>query len=134
MIENAVHGNSPMDAGTAAIAAIKGYMREHIKLLEQTASEVNLHFSVSDTGEGIPSQYLEKTFEKFGQAELRRQSFRVGSGLGLTFCKLAVESHGGKIWVKSDVGKGSEFFVELPGPPAEAAAKAPAFPSTKISK
>ena len=37
MRENAVHGNSPMDAGTAAIAAIKGYMREHIKLLEQTA-------------------------------------------------------------------------------------------------
>ncbi|MGO9845718.1 MAG: hypothetical protein ACLPKT_03710 [Methylocella sp.] len=37
MLENAVHGNSPMEAGTAAIAAIKGYMREHIKLLEQTA-------------------------------------------------------------------------------------------------
>ena len=37
MIENAVHGNSPMHAGTAAIASIKGYMREHIKLLEQTA-------------------------------------------------------------------------------------------------
>jgi len=90
--------------------------------------------SVRDTGEGIPAEYLEKIFEKFGQAELRRQSFRVGSGLGLTFCKLAVESHGGKIWVKSDVGKGSEFFVELPGPPVDASVKAPAFPSTKITK
>jgi signal transduction histidine kinase len=90
--------------------------------------------SVRDTGEGIPAEYLEKIFEKFGQAELRRQAFRVGSGLGLTFCKLAVESHGGKIWVKSDVGKGSEFFVELPGPPVDASVKAPAFPSTKITK
>jgi signal transduction histidine kinase len=101
---------------------------------EPGADGRSMILSVRDTGEGIPVEYLEKIFEKFGQAELRRQSFRVGSGLGLTFCKLAVESHGGKIWVKSDVGKGSEFFVEIPGPPADGSGQAPAFPSTKISK
>jgi signal transduction histidine kinase len=90
--------------------------------------------SVRDTGEGIPAEYLEKVFEKFGQAELRKQSFRVGSGLGLTFCKLAVEGHGGKIWAESQVGRGSEFFVRLPMPAPDAVVEAPAFPSTKLSR
>lgn len=70
--------------------------------------------SVKDNGEGIPKEFMEKVFEKFGQAETKTGRFRIGTGLGLTFCKLAVEAHGGRIWVESVVGRGSEFFVEIP--------------------
>lgn len=66
---------------------------------------------VADTGHGIPKDYLEAIFEKFGQVESRQ---RTGTGLGLTFCKMAVEAHGGKIWVESEEGKGSTFSFSLP--------------------
>lgn len=92
-----------------------------------------LLFSVKDNGEGIPEEYLEKIFEKFGQADLRKQSFRVGTGLGLTFCKLAVESHGGRIWVESELGTGSEFFVQIPLPPPDSVKESPVFPSGKLT-
>jgi len=69
--------------------------------------------SVEDTGNGIPSQHLPKIFDKFYQAEARERS----TGLGLTFCKLAVELHGGRIGVESKIGKGSTFWFILPSLP-----------------
>jgi signal transduction histidine kinase len=66
--------------------------------------------SVRDTGQGIPSHYLGKVFDKFVQVESREYS----TGLGLTFCKLAVEAHGGRIGVESEEGKGSTFWFTLP--------------------
>ena len=69
---------------------------------------------VTDAGNGIPREYHEKIFEKFGQVEARQQSKMYSTGLGLTFCKLAVETHGGKIGVESEVGRGSNFWFTLP--------------------
>lgn len=69
-------------------------------------------FWISDQGEGIPLQYHEHIFEKF--AQVRRGRKARGSGLGLTFCKLAVESHGGRIWLESGQGRGSTFAVAFP--------------------
>ncbi len=66
---------------------------------------------VTDHGVGIPKQYHEKIFEKFGQ--VRGKKVR-GTGLGLTFCKLATESHGGHIWVESVEGQGSTFALAFP--------------------
>jgi signal transduction histidine kinase len=65
-----------------------------------------------DNGSGIAQEYHEKIFEKFEQGVMNGR--RLGSGLGLAFCKLAVEAHGGRILVESELGNGSTFFVELP--------------------
>jgi two-component system, sensor histidine kinase and response regulator len=69
---------------------------------------------VRDTGYGIESEYLERVFDKFAQVEAHEENKHYSSGLGLTFCKLATEAHGGKIGVESEVGKGSTFWFELP--------------------
>jgi signal transduction histidine kinase len=68
---------------------------------------------VSDDGPGIPDEYREKIFERFAQIPHQRGRSR-GSGLGLTFCKLAVEAHGGRIWVEPRPGGGSLFSFTLP--------------------
>lgn len=73
-----------------------------------------LRFSVQDTGEGIPREAFERIFEKFGQVETRKAGQRNSTGLGLTFCKMAVEAHGGRIWVESELGEGSRFSFTLP--------------------
>jgi two-component system, sensor histidine kinase and response regulator len=72
--------------------------------------------SVTDTGEGIPAADLERIFEKFGQVAGNREGHTMGTGLGLTFVKLAIEAHGGRAWVESDPGKGSTFRIALPPP------------------
>jgi signal transduction histidine kinase len=74
----------------------------------------SLRFSVQDTGEGIPEAAFEKIFEKFGQVESRKAGRKLSTGLGLAFCKMAVEAHGGRIWVESRLGHGSTFSFTLP--------------------
>jgi signal transduction histidine kinase len=71
--------------------------------------------SVRDTGEGIPEDLLPYIFEKFvaGESENRRRQ-TYDSGLGLTFCRLAVECHGGRIAVASRPGEGTVVTVHLP--------------------
>lgn len=76
-------------------------------------------FTVADDGPGIPSEYQEIIFRKFERVRAANAPRVRSSGLGLTFCRLAVESHGGRIWVKSVEGEGSTFYVRLPITPAE---------------
>lgn len=71
-----------------------------------------VEFWVQDSGAGIPAEMQEKVFEKF--TRLRPESGPKGLGLGLAFCRMAVEAHGGKIWVKSKPNKGSRFLFTLP--------------------
>jgi signal transduction histidine kinase len=70
--------------------------------------------SVQDTGEGIPPEFHDKIFEKFGQVESRKAGLKMSTGLGLALCRYVVEAHGGTIWVESTPGKGSTFYVALP--------------------
>lgn len=72
-------------------------------------------FSLSDTGEGIPREDQERIFDRFAVLESRRQGRKHSTGLGLAFCKQAVTAHQGAIWVQSEPGQGSTFFVLLPG-------------------
>ena len=79
---------------------------------------------VADTGPGIPADFIGRVFDKFSQAGEGRARKRYSTGLGLAFCKLAVEAHGGSIGVVSEVGVGSRFWFELPAQPGDRPAKA----------
>jgi signal transduction histidine kinase len=93
--------------------------------------------AVADTGIGIANQYHETIFDLYTQlpisgerradrqdngakaaeqssGRIRRKGRMANVGIGLAFCKLAAQQHGGRIWVESELGKGSTFFVSLP--------------------
>jgi signal transduction histidine kinase len=74
----------------------------------------DVKFWVKDTGEGIPANEVGHLFHKYRQVLSGKMSENKGTGLGLVICKMITEAHGGKISVKSDLGKGSMFTVELP--------------------
>jgi signal transduction histidine kinase len=76
--------------------------------------------SVRDEGPGIPLTDLSRIFDKYARVETEpRARHKQGTGLGLAFCKLAVEAHGGRIWVDSVPGEGSTFSFWLPVEPWE---------------
>ena len=75
------------------------------------ACDKGVTFCVSDTGEGIPAQNLEKIFDRFWQAELTK---RLGTGLGLSIAKAIIEQHSGRIWAESELGVGTRFYFMLP--------------------
>jgi signal transduction histidine kinase len=70
--------------------------------------------SVADRGRGIPKEWGNKVFDKFVQVEARRAGSTVGSGLGLSFCRLAVEAQGGRIWLESEINHGTTITFTLP--------------------
>ena len=80
----------------------------------EIATKDKMRVSVVDNGGGIPQEYREKVFDKFCQVAAQKQGHGYSTGLGLTFCKLAVEAHGGRIGLESEVGGGSTFWFELP--------------------
>jgi signal transduction histidine kinase len=73
-----------------------------------------LHYRVSDTGIGIPRDQVEQVFGEFRQVDAAITREFGGTGLGLSITKKFVEMHGGRIWVESDLGKGSTFIFEVP--------------------
>ena len=73
--------------------------------------ENDLRFSVKDNGEGIYKQDIPKLFKRFSQGTQEKRSISIG--LGLYLSKQIIDAHGGKIWLESDKGKGSEFFFVL---------------------
>ncbi len=73
-----------------------------------------IRFTVIDTGPGIPPEYHDVIFQKFEQVRAVHAPRVRTSGLGLTFCRLVVEAHGGRIWVQSTEGVGSAFHFILP--------------------
>jgi two-component system, sensor histidine kinase and response regulator len=76
--------------------------------------EHGIRIWVADNGPGIAHEHRDKIFEKFGRVETQGADRVRGMGLGLAFCKLAVEAHGGRIGVDSEAGKGSVFWFVVP--------------------
>jgi signal transduction histidine kinase len=98
--------------------AIKHTPRDGTIRLQARRSNHQVIIKVHDTGQGIPPKYQATIFDKFTQVKDKKPE-RSGTGLGLTFCKMAVEAHGGRIWVESEVGEGSTFGFTLPLNPTE---------------
>ncbi|MCW3016396.1 MAG: Two-component hybrid sensor and histidine kinase regulator [Solirubrobacterales bacterium] len=73
-------------------------------------------FEVSDGGRGIPADKLDAIFERFQQVDASDSREKGGTGLGLAICRTIVEHHGGRIWVQSELGRGSTFSFVLPAP------------------
>jgi PAS domain S-box-containing protein len=71
-----------------------------------------MHFWIEDQGSGIPASEQDHIFDKF--TRLRGQSKAGGLGIGLAFCRLAVQGHGGRIWIESELEKGSTFHFTFP--------------------
>lgn len=83
-------------------------------IVEPFVHDYKFGFSVKDTGIGIPEEDLEKIFDEFYRSKNAREAEQIGTGLGLNLVKEIVQHYKGKISVKSEVGKGSEFIVEFP--------------------
>ena len=81
-----------------------------IKIIARRKDDVILH-EIQDSGIGIPKEKIERVFDEFYQVEIGKHG---GTGLGLAITKRLVEEHGGKIWVESQLGKGTTFYFTIP--------------------
>jgi signal transduction histidine kinase len=102
LLGNAMHFSPPEELVTVSIGRRNGSVR----------------IAVADRGPGVPAEHHDRIFQKFGQVENGGRPRRASTGLGLAFCRLAVEAHSGRIGVQSEDGKGSTFWFELPVRPA----------------
>jgi signal transduction histidine kinase len=98
LLTNALKYSAPESTITVRLESAGGYAR----------------LSVDDQGIGVPAEDFERLFEPFHRARNAPSVYFGGLGLGLAICKGIVEHHGGRIWARSEEGRGSTFAVELP--------------------
>jgi len=96
----------------------EGYIKLLVESLEESTDFVVLRFTVEDTGLGIDSKDLCKLFQEFKQLENPLTKQHKGTGLGLIICKNVIDAMGGKIWVESELDKGSKFIFTVSVPKA----------------
>jgi PAS domain S-box-containing protein len=111
-----------------------GEVTIRLEIESQTASRLDAHFLVSDTGIGIPEEQKMCIFEPFRQADGSITRRHEGTGLGLAICTRQVELMGGRLWVESQVGHGSVFHFTVPLAPASLDADAPEIVSRDLAK
>jgi two-component system phosphate regulon sensor histidine kinase PhoR len=113
LIENALnYGVSPASAAQASGKSSDGAL----VVLSATilAGSQDVRFCVEDFGAGIASEHLSRLFERFYRVDKTRSRESGGTGLGLSIAKHIVESHKGRMWVESELGRGSRFCFTLP--------------------
>lgn len=91
----------------------RGDIKLTVKLKSKVAEEMSLYVSVSDTGQGIQKEDLHRLFEAFEQADTKRNRGKEGTGLGLSISSQLISLMGGQLEVKSEYGRGSEFFFTI---------------------
>ena len=96
--------------GNAIKFTQQGEISLHVEIAPEAKEPGHLLFWVSDTGIGIPEEKLDTIFESFTQADSSITREFGGTGLGLAICRHLVEMMGGRIWIKSEMGKGSNFY------------------------
>lgn len=94
--------------------AIKFTPQGEIRIAAEQRGNGTVLFEVTDTGIGIAADHLETVFQEFSQVENPLQERFRGTGLGLPLCRKLAVLLGGKVWVESELGRGSSFFAELP--------------------
>lgn len=91
-----------------------GFVKLSIKVTQLSENDiVNLDFSIKDTGQGIKEEDMDKLFGSFSQVDTKKNRNKEGTGLGLAISKQLVEMMGGQIGVRSEYGKGSEFYFNI---------------------
>jgi two-component system, sensor histidine kinase and response regulator len=122
-VQTALESNNPVLADKEMLKTIlrnlvsnsvKYTYYQGIVIMSTQRLEHHLQFTVSDTGIGIPSDYLDRLFEPDCKLSQQGTGKEKGTGLGLILCKEFVEKHGGEIWVESEEGKGSDFHFTIP--------------------
>jgi signal transduction histidine kinase/CheY-like chemotaxis protein len=94
--------------------AIKFTPRGSVKVCARATGHESVIFEVEDTGIGIPAEHHELIFREFSQVENPLQERHRGTGLGLPLCRNLAMLLGGRVWLESELGKGSRFFAEIP--------------------
>lgn len=99
--------------------AIKyGRPNGHVTVGGTRLEDGKLEVFVRDDGPGIPPEALDRVFERFYRVDKARSRDQGGTGLGLSIVKHIVQAHGGEVWARSELGKGTTFFFTLPPGPA----------------
>lgn len=91
----------------------KGYVKLSMKQEEKSEEEICLYVSVSDSGQGIRQEDLQKLFGAFAQVDIKKNKGKEGTGLGLSISSQLIGMMGGKLEVRSEYGVGSEFFFTI---------------------
>lgn len=99
--------------GNAVKFTREGEVRVRVSSTDRDEDRVELHFEVSDTGIGIPADRMDRLFQSFSQVDASTTRQYGGTGLGLAICKQLCGLMGGKIWVESELGKGSIFHFTI---------------------
>ncbi len=99
--------------GNAIKFTREGQVVVHVAMEEESEEEVRLHFSVTDTGIGIPEDQIDKVLEPFEQADGSATRQYGGTGLGLAICRQLARAMKGRLWVESEMGEGSTFHFTV---------------------
>jgi two-component system, sensor histidine kinase and response regulator len=120
--------------GNAIKFTAEGEVLVTVKVCDPPGANSLLHFTVSDTGIGVPAEKQKRIFEPFTQADNTTTRVYGGTGLGLAISKRLVELMGGRIWVESRVGGGSHFHFTVSLPPSESAGETHVLPLPEIPR
>ena len=84
-----------------------------VTITTKKVKDGKIHFIMHDNGTQIPKKFHDKIFEKFSQVEIKDDGYRVARGLGLIFCKMAIEAHKGRMWLDMKNTVGNRFIIEF---------------------